>query len=109
GDPYAYAALLFFLLGPVFPVVVLVRRPLSVWRPGPAVTKGLVAGALSLAAYTIVLWAQTRGPLAEVAALRETSVVWAALIGTVLLHERFGPRRVLAAALVAVGIILISV
>ena len=107
-DPLAYAALLFVLLGPVFPAVVLVRRPLSVWRPGPAVTRGLIAGALTLAAYTIVLWAQTRAPLADVAALRETSVVWAAIIGTVFLKERFGGRRVTAAILVATGIALIS-
>ena len=107
-DPYAYAALLFLLLGPVFPAVVLVRRPLSVWRAGSVVRRGLVAGALTLAAYTIVLWAQTRAPLAEVAALRETSVISAALIGTVFLKERFGARRVTAAVLVATGIVLIS-
>jgi drug/metabolite transporter (DMT)-like permease len=107
-DPYAYAALLFLLQGPVFPVIVLVRRPLSVWRSVPIMGRGLVAGALSLVAYTIVLWAQTRAPLAEVAALRETSVIWAAVIGTVLLKERFGIRRVMAAVLVAAGIVLIS-
>ncbi|HEY7946976.1 MAG TPA: DMT family transporter [Acidimicrobiales bacterium] len=107
-DAYAYAALLFLLLGPVFPAVVLVRRPPSVWRWGPIVRRGLVAGALTLAAYTIVLWAQTRAPLAEVAALRETSVISAALIGTVFLKERFGARRVTAAVLVATGIVLIS-
>jgi drug/metabolite transporter (DMT)-like permease len=108
-DPYAYAALLFLLLGPVFPIVALFRRPLRVWRTGPVVGPGLAAGALSVAAYTIVLWAQTRAPLAEVAALRETSVIWAALIGTLFLKERFGARRVAAAALVAIGIVLISV
>jgi drug/metabolite transporter (DMT)-like permease len=79
-----------------------------VWRTSPAVNRGLWAGALTLAAYTIVLWAQTRGPLAEVAALRETGVIWAALIGTLFLKEHFGARRVAAAALVATGIVLIS-
>jgi drug/metabolite transporter (DMT)-like permease len=107
-DPYAYAALLFLLQGPVFPVIVLFRRPLSAWRSVPLMSRGLVAGALSLVAYTVVLWAQTRAPLAEVAALRETSVIWAAVIGAVLLKERFGVRRVMAAVLVAVGIVLIS-
>jgi drug/metabolite transporter (DMT)-like permease len=107
-DPYAYAALLFLFMGPVFPVIVLFLRPLHVWRTSPAVNRGLWAGALTLAAYTIVLWAQTRGPLAEVAALRETGVIWAALIGTLFLKEHFGARRVAAAALVATGIVLIS-
>jgi drug/metabolite transporter (DMT)-like permease len=107
-DPYAYAALLFLLQGPVFPAIVLFRRPLSSWRSVPIMGRGLVAGALSLVAYTVVLWAQTRAPLAEVAALRETSVIWAAVIGAVLLKERFGVRRAMAAVLVAAGIVLIS-
>jgi drug/metabolite transporter (DMT)-like permease len=88
-DAYAYAALLFLLQGPVFPAIVL-------------------AGWLSVAAYGGVLWAQTRAPLAEVAALRETSVVFAAVIGAVALKERFGGRRVAAALLVAAGILLIA-
>ena len=107
-DPYAYAALLFLLQGPVFPLVAVFRRPLAVWRPASTLTRGVTAGALSVVAYGIVLWAQTKAPLAEVAALRETSVISAALIGTVFLHERFGPRRVAAAVLVATGIVLIS-
>ncbi|HTS99535.1 MAG TPA: DMT family transporter [Streptosporangiaceae bacterium] len=106
-DPYAYAALLFLLMGPVFPVVAAFRRPVS-WLTGPAAAKGLLAGALSLVAYGTVLWAQTRAPLAEVAAIRETGVVFAALIGMKLFAERFGIRRLAAALLVAAGIVLIS-
>jgi drug/metabolite transporter (DMT)-like permease len=109
GDPYAYAGLLFLLQGPVFPVIAFWRRPGFAWLTGPAAGKGLAAGALSLAAYAIVLWAQTRAPLAEVAAIRETSVVFAALIGMRLFAEGFGMRRVAAAALVAAGIVLIAV
>jgi drug/metabolite transporter (DMT)-like permease len=108
-DPYAYAALLFLLQGPVFVVVAAFRRPGLTWLTGPAAGQGLLAGALSLVAYGTVLWAQTRAPLAEVAAIRETSVVFAALIGMKLFAERFGTRRVAAAALVAAGIVLISV
>jgi len=108
GDPYAYAGLLFLLVGPVFPVVALWRRPGLGWLTGSAAGKGLLAGALTLVAYGTVLWAQTRAPLAEVAAIRETSVVFAALIGMRLFAERFGIRRVAAATLVAAGIVLIS-
>jgi drug/metabolite transporter (DMT)-like permease len=107
GDPYAYAGLLFLLMGPVFPVITAFRRPRS-WLTGPGAGKGLLAGALSLVAYGIVLWAQTKAPLAEVAAIRETGVVFAALIGAKLLHERFGRRRLAAALAVAAGIVLIS-
>jgi drug/metabolite transporter (DMT)-like permease len=108
GDPYAYAGLLFFLMGPVYPVVAAVRRPGLSWLTGPGAARGLLAGVLSLVAYGIVLWAQTRAPLAEVAAIRETSVVFAALIGMRLFADHFGRRRVAAAMLVAAGILLIS-
>jgi uncharacterized membrane protein len=49
-----------------------------------------------------------RGAMASVAALRETSVVFAALIGTLLLGEAFGARRIVAAAGVALGVILLQ-
>jgi drug/metabolite transporter (DMT)-like permease len=107
-NSFAYGGLLFLLQGPVFPLVALRRRPRAVWRPSPTTAKGLLAGALAMVAYGAVLWAQRRAPLAEVAALRETSVISAALIGTLLFKERFGPRRVTAAVLVATGIVLIS-
>jgi len=107
-DPLAYAGLLFLLQGPVFGVVAAFRRPGLGWLTGPVAARGLLAGVLSLVAYAIVLWAQTRAPLAEVAAIRETSVVFAALIGMKLFAERFGTRRLAAAVLVAAGIVLIS-
>jgi drug/metabolite transporter (DMT)-like permease len=107
-DPYAYTCLLFLLQGPVFPVLVLVRRPLAVWRELPTVAKGTVAGLLSVVAYGAVLWAQTKAPLAEVAALRETSVITAAVLGAVFLKEQFGSRRLAAAVMVAGGIALIA-
>jgi drug/metabolite transporter (DMT)-like permease len=108
GDPYAYAGLLFFLMGPVFAAIAAWRRPGLSWLTGSGAARGLLAGALSLLAYGIVLWAQTRAPLAEVAAIRETSVVFAALIGMKLFSESFGGRRVAAAMLVAAGILLIT-
>ena len=107
GDPYAYAGLLFLLMGPVFPVITAFRRPRS-WLTAPGTGKGLLAGALSLVAYGTVLWAQTKAPLAEVAAIRETGVVFAALIGMKLFGEGFGRRRLAAALLVAAGIAAIS-
>lgn len=107
-DPYAYAALLFVLMGPVVPVIAAFRRPALSWLTGRAAAPGLLAGTLSLIAYGAVLWAQTRAPLAEVAAIRETGVVFAAVIGWRLFAESFGARRMAAAALVAAGIVLIS-
>lgn len=107
-DPFAYAGLMFALQGPVFPLVALYRRPVARWRDPTVVGRGLLAGALSVLAYGIVLWAQARAPLAEVAAIRETSVIFAAVIGMIFLKEHFGARRVAAAVVIAAGIVLIS-
>jgi drug/metabolite transporter (DMT)-like permease len=107
-DSWAYAALLFVLMGPPMLVAAAVRRPSAAWRDGATIRRGTLAGVLSTAAYGIVLWAQTRAPLAEVAAIREVSVVFAALIGVAVLGEDFGRRRVAAAVVIATGIVLIG-
>ncbi|MGO9080503.1 MAG: EamA family transporter [Streptosporangiaceae bacterium] len=107
-DPWAYAGLLFALHGPFVALAAAARRPPRRWLDRSTARSGLLAGVLSLAAYGIVLWAQTRAPLAEVAAIRETSVIFAALIGMVFLREQFGPRRAAAAAVIAAGIILMA-
>lgn len=65
----------------------------------------LGAGALALASYAIALWAMTVAPIGLVAALRETSVLFAAILGAVLFGESFGPRRWLALALIVGGIV----
>ncbi len=108
GDPWAYAGLLFLLQGPPVAFVAAIRRPASVWRDITTMARGLLAGLLSLAAYGIVLWAQARAPLAEVAAIRETSVVFAAVIGVAAFGENLGRRRVAAAVVIATGIVLIG-
>ncbi|HXW46127.1 MAG TPA: DMT family transporter [Streptosporangiaceae bacterium] len=107
-DPWAYAAFLFVLQGPPMATVAVFRRPASRWRDAATIRYGLLAALLSVIAYAIVLWAQTKAPLAEVAAIRETSVVFAALIGLMVLGEDFGRRRVAAAVVIATGIVLIG-
>jgi drug/metabolite transporter (DMT)-like permease len=109
GDPWAYTALLFALQGPPLAVVAAIRRPAASWRDRSGTERGLAAGILCVVAYGIVLWAQTKAPLAEVAAIRETSVVFAALIGMAALGEDFGKRRVAAAMVIATGIVLIGI
>ncbi|MBE9554104.1 MAG: EamA family transporter [Proteobacteria bacterium] len=90
---------------------------LALWRRGPGAAiaaaraqlfRGLAAGTVCGLAYTIVLWAYSEGALATVAALRETSVIFAALIGAILFGEPFGRRRTLAAAIVAAGVVAIN-
>jgi drug/metabolite transporter (DMT)-like permease len=110
GTALGYAAWLFLLHGIPIPVYVLAGRRRTLGAAlRPACGRGAAAGVLSLVAYCLVLWAQTRGALAAVAALRETSVIVAAAIGAVVLGERFGRLRVLAATLVACGIVLLNV
>ena len=58
--------------------------------------------------YSLVLWAYSLGAIAPIAALRETGVILAALIGTWFLGEPFGRRRLLAACLIAAGVVLLS-
>jgi drug/metabolite transporter (DMT)-like permease len=105
GNPPAYVSWLIFLEAPPFLVWIGVRRGRAAfayvrrdWM------RGLIGGAASLAAYGIVLWAMTRAPVAAVAALRETSVLFAALIGAVWLKEGFGLPRLAGAASVVAGV-----
>ena len=69
----------------------------------PHLVKGTLGGIIAGLGYGIVIWAMGHAQMAHVSALRETSVILAALIGTLMLGEPFGRRRVLAAALVAGG------
>ena len=72
-------------------------------------TAALVGGGLATAgAYGLVIYAMNSNPMAMVSALRETSVLMAALIGTLVLQEGFGKTRVSAALLVAGGILIMN-
>jgi drug/metabolite transporter (DMT)-like permease len=80
----------------------LLRHATSHWP------RALLAGALSVGAYAIALWAMTQASVAAVAALRETSVIFAALIGSLLLKEPFGRDRVTGACIVVIGIAIMK-
>lgn len=67
----------------------------------------LRGGTASFAAYALVIWAYTQAPIALVAALRETSVLFAVLLGMVFLRERPRPAAMLAAALMVMGLMLL--
>ena len=68
-----------------------------------SVTVAMLGGLLTFGSYGIALWAMTRAPVALVAALRETSIVFGAGFGAWLVGERFGARRWAAVALVLAG------
>ena len=100
-----------FFLGSV-PMVLttIVRRRsggLAAWRRlGPLPIGG---GLMATVGYAIALWALARAPMASVASLRESSVLFAALLGTRVLGDSFGRRRVVSALVLVVGLILVQV
>ena len=105
GTALGYAGWLMVLQGTAIPVYALCTRRTGLFdalRPHAAV--GLLGGGMSLAAYGLVLWAQTRAALAPVAALRESSIIVGAAISAVFFRERFGLPRVAAAGLIVAGI-----
>lgn len=109
GTVAGYTGWLFLLQGPVLPLAAVVARRGLLWRQlRPHLLTGLAGGSLSLAAYGLVLWAQTQGALAPIAALRESSVIVGAVIGAVVFGERFGRWRIAATILVAGGVVLIT-
>ncbi len=106
GDPIAFILWLFFICG--LPLIayslVFRRRDLWPYLGSHWLRTGVLGGTICAIAYGLVIWALARAPMAHVSALRETSVVFAAIIGAVFLGESFGFRRVLAALTVAAGI-----
>ncbi|WP_151478213.1 DMT family transporter [Streptomyces albicerus] len=105
GSSLGYIAWLMAVEGVAVPAYALYRwrgQLLGVLRPFAGV--GLLGAALSVSAYGLVLWAQTRAELAPIAALRESSIIVGAAIGAVFFKERFGAPRIAAAGLLVVGI-----
>ncbi len=109
GGSGGYAAWMFLIYGAVLPVVCVAIRGwggLSL-RGGHSV-RALGGGLLSLLTYGTVTFAMTRAPIGAVSALRETSVVFAAVIGHLFLGERLTRWRLLACAAVAAGVGLLG-
>ena len=111
GSSVAYIGWLMLLESLCVPAWALARRRHELlsetsWR---VLGSGLLAGGLSVLAYGLVLWAQTRGNLAPIAALRETSVIFGAVIGTMVFREPFGRWRIAATLLVVTGVLLLNV
>ncbi|WP_329279643.1 DMT family transporter [Streptomyces sp. NBC_00691] len=103
--PLGYIAWLMLLEGLAIPAYALwTRRAALLPQLRPYAGRGLLGAALSVCAYSLVLWAQTKAPLAPIAALRESSIIVGAAIGALFFKERFGGPRVAAAGLMVVGI-----
>jgi phosphonate utilization associated putative membrane protein len=106
GNPLQYVVMLFVLDGWPFAAIVLARRGWTTAWPyaRQRAPLALVGATASLGSYGIALWAMTKAPVATVAALRETSVLFAALIGTWFLKETFTVRRAIGTAAIVAGV-----
>jgi drug/metabolite transporter (DMT)-like permease len=108
GNPNAYSLWLFIGIAAVMLPYALIRdgrdvipAMLKYWR------RGLIGGALQVLSYGIAIWAMTVAPIAIVATLRETSVLFGAVIAVVVLKEPLRALRIVAALLILCGLVLI--
>jgi uncharacterized membrane protein len=108
GSPHGYMVWVTFFDAPPFLTICLLGRKTLIasalrthWR------RGVLAGTCSYVAFWTVIWALTLAPLAPVAALRETSIMFAVLFGVVFLKESLDMRRILATGAVLTGAVLL--
>jgi drug/metabolite transporter (DMT)-like permease len=108
GNANAYSVWLFIAIAPVVAAYGLARSGGAiVAAAAPHWKIGLGGGALAVISYSIAIWAMTVAPIAVVAALRETSVLFGALIAVLFLREPLRASRIAAAAMIVAGLILI--
>jgi len=104
GNPQSYTAWILLTYGALMPMAfLLLRRRLTFDLTDRETLKALAGGAASLVSYAAIVAALALGKLGPVSALRETSVVFSALLGRVLLGESLTRRRLIACAVVAIG------
>jgi drug/metabolite transporter (DMT)-like permease len=104
GNAWSYVLWLFFLNAfPILAIGVVTNAKALAALSARHWMKGSAAGACSIGSYGLALWAMTHAPIALVAALRETSVLFGTVLAALVLKERFGRMRWVAAALIVAG------
>jgi drug/metabolite transporter (DMT)-like permease len=110
GSASGYVGWLFFLDAFLFTIGGLALRGTAVLpRSGRIWILGMIAGAASVAAYWIAVWAMTIAPIALVTALREVSVLFAVLIGIFFFKDKADTGKLIAALVIVVGVIFIRI
>ncbi|MFY0692009.1 MAG: EamA family transporter [Paracoccaceae bacterium] len=109
-DPFTFIAWLFFLSSLDFPFISLWRYRRAAIRPapGPLLARGVLGAVVAWISFGGVMLATRLDSVGEAAVLRETSTVFAALIGWVVLREKTGPGRVILMALIALGAVIVK-
>lgn len=107
GDPFAYVSWLLIFSGVFYAPVVLALRGRGVLPTTLRQIKmGVIAGAASFVAYAIVVWAMTEAPIALVTALRESSILFAMLLGWFFFRDKMGPAKIFAGCVIVLGVVL---
>lgn len=110
ADPFTFLAWFFFIDGLVFPIVAWRRwhQMKNPPTPGPLMLRGFAGGLIAYGSFGSVMLATRLDNVGEAAVLRETSTVFAAFIGWIILKETVGPRRLGLMALIALGAVIVE-
>lgn len=110
GDPFSFLAWFFFLSALDFPILAWLRyrRMPNPPRLFPLLVRGVAGALIAYISFGGVMIATLVGKVGEAAVLRETSTVFAALIGWFILREKVGPRRLILMCLIALGAVLVE-
>ena len=104
GNPVSYTLWMCLLWGvTAIPIYLAWRRDWQLWRGTFRTGTAALGGVVSLLAYGIVIFAMTRAPMGTVSALRETSVLFAVLLGRIFFAEQLTARRIVSALVIAAG------
>lgn len=110
-DPFTFLAWFFVITSIDFPAIAYLR-----WRnmpappaPGPLLRRGLIGAWVAFGSFGSIMLATRLDKVGEAAVLRETSTVFAALIGWLVLRETVGPRRIALMSLIALGAVIVEV
>lgn len=110
ADPFTFLAWFFTIDGIFMPVYTRrLWRGLPLAEVGPLLKRGVVGAVVAWFSFGSIMLATRLDKVGEAAVLRETSTLWAALIGWLVLRERVGPRRLVLMALIAAGAVLVEV
>ncbi len=111
ADPFTFLAWFFMIDGVTMPIYAYWRwRRMGADQPtvGPLMLRGFFGGLVAFASFGSIMLATRLDKVGEAAVLRETSTVFAALIGWLVLKETVGPRRIALMALIAVGAVIVE-